>query len=67
MVFTDCLCHFAGGFKDLDDLLDPQIHTHTHRYTHTYTHTDIYRHTHTHKHTHDRDRAGVRQVDLKKP
>ena len=44
MVFTDCLCHFAGGFKDLDDLLDPQIHT--------YTHTDIYRHTHTHINTH---------------
>lgn len=79
MVFTDCLCGFAGGFKDLDSLLDPnhgsahllcvqrntQIHTHTHRYIHTDTHTAAYRHTHTHehKHTHDRDRAGVRPVD----
>ena len=61
MVFTDCLCGFAGGFKDLDNLLDPnhgsahllcvQRNTHTHRYIHTHTHTDIHIQTHTQIHT----------------
>lgn len=62
MVFTDCLCGFAGGFKDLDSLLDPnhgsahllcvqrntQIHTHTHTDIYIQTHTQMHTDTHTH-------------------
>ena len=55
----DCLCGFAGGFKDLDDLLDHdhgsahllsvQRTTHTHRCIQI--HTDIHTQKHTDTHT----------------